>query len=118
MMAPSFSGSQRTRHSVLALLGVAICLGCRGCPSASVAPAERKLESTARPSKEWLEGKLPGEVYAGQPIPRGALTVRLYAQPRGLNRLHHGHKAALMVRITVGPIYETLLELDREDHPP
>jgi len=107
---------QSAGYSILPLLGIALWTGCRGCPSAPAAP-ERKLESASHPSKEWLEGKLPDEVYAGQPIPGGTLTVRLYAEPRGLNRLHDEHKAALMVRVTVGPIYETLLELDRDDHP-
>ena len=57
------------------------------------------------------------EVNQGTPLPGGTLTVRLYSEPLGLNRLHDEQKEGLMVRYTVGPIYETLFELDRDDHP-
>ncbi len=98
---------------------LALCLACGGgCPSERAAPPSNgKVDSAAQASKDWLLGKLPAEVYSGQPVSGGTLTVRLYDEPQGLNRLHDGHKTALMVRYTVGPIYETLLELDRDDHP-
>jgi peptide/nickel transport system substrate-binding protein len=102
-------------------LGVAIAVasavgGCDSCRTADQ-PA-RPLDAPAvLPSREWLEGKLPIEVGQGTPSSGGTLTVRLYAEPLGLNRLHDEQKEALMVRYTVGPIYETLFELDRDDHP-
>ena len=103
--------------SVLGLLLLAGAVqSCDGCPGAT-----RQAQGARAPllpvSKEWLEGKLPAEVRGGTPSPGGTLAVRLYAEPLGLNRLHDEQKEGLMVRYTVGPIYETLFELDRDDHP-
>ncbi len=97
-------------------LSASALLACDGCPR------EKEPASTAQApvrsiAKEWLEGKLPAYVGQGTPAPGGTLTVRLYSEPLGLNRLHDEQKEALMVRYTVGPIYETLFELDRDDHP-
>ena len=99
--------------AAVALFTLSASLACQGCDRRVAQGASAPLSI----SKAWLEGKLPPEVNQGTPTPGGTLTVRLYAEPLGLNRLHDEQKEALMVRYTVGPIYETLFELDREDHP-
>lgn len=55
------------------------------------------------------------------PTERGQLTIRLPLEPTGLTRIHDRFAEGTMVRITVGPIYETLTQLaekwvESDDH--
>jgi len=95
-------------------LSATFSLACNGCRTGD---PQQAFGRGASLDQGWLEGKLPLEVNQGTPVSGGTLTVRLYSEPLGLNRLHDEQKEGLMVRYTVGPIYETLFELDREDHP-
>ena len=52
-----------------------------------------------------------GEQGGGKGQTRGTLTIRLPLEPTGLTRLHDRFAEGTMVRITVGPIYETLTQL-------
>ncbi|MFZ5445631.1 MAG: ABC transporter substrate-binding protein [Myxococcota bacterium] len=60
----------------------------------------------AGPDADWLSGR-PG-ADRGTPKRGGTLAVRLPLEPNGLTRLHDRFAEGTMVRITVGPIYETL----------
>ena len=99
---------------LLLALSVTFSLACNGCRAGD---PQRPLGPGLSLDEGWLEGKLPLEVNQGTPLSGGTLTVRLYSEPLGLNRLHDEQKEGLMVRCTVGSIYETLFELDRDDHP-
>lgn len=66
---------------------------------------------------EWLAGKLPRDVLEGEAKRGGTLTVRIPREPAGINRLHDRYQDGWMVRMTMGSVYETLLQLDRSDHP-
>ena len=98
-----------------ALLLIALC-ACAGCSCQKktepvVAPA------IAAPGVEWLEGTLPASELAGVPKRSGTFTLRVNAEPGGLNRLHDQMAEATMVRYTTGTLYESLAELDRSTHP-
>ena len=69
------------------------------------------------PTRAWLEGELPSDVYEGTPVQGGTLTVRLPAEPAMLNRLHDAGQDAWLVRILFGSVYETLLTIDRTRAP-
>lgn len=72
---------------------------------------------SAMPSAAWLAGKLPPEVLEGTPVSGGTFTVRVTTEPNGLTRIHDQFRDAMMTRYTLGPLYETLFELDRDDAP-
>ena len=101
------------RSLAIAAVAFAACAGCKNkkpvdVPLVPAAPA---------PTSEWLKGELPAAVNIGTPVPGGTFTIRVFGEPAGLNRLHDQMVEATMARYTVGPIYETLGEVDRETHP-
>jgi peptide/nickel transport system substrate-binding protein len=96
----------------LALL-LALC-ACKDKPPAAPPPPPA---AAASPSLAWLKGELPPEVLQGTPVSGGTFTLRVPTEPLGLNRLHDQQVEGMMARYTVGPIYETLGELDRDTHP-
>lgn len=64
------------------------------------------------PTAAWLSGQLPPEVLGGTPRKGGTLTLRAIMEPNGLTRLHDQMAEGTMVRLTVGPLYETLARVD------
>ncbi|MCI0672657.1 MAG: ABC transporter substrate-binding protein [Myxococcaceae bacterium] len=70
--------------------------------------------AVTRPSRAWLAGVPVPESSGRTPWRGGTLTLRVPTEPAGLNRLHDVMRDAYMTRYTVGPLYETLLALDRE----
>lgn len=88
------------------------------CPKKHDAGADAGASAAAvTPTREWLEGVLPASALQGTPVKGGTLTIRVHVEPGGLNRLHDQMVEGTMVRYTVGPVYETLAELDRDTHP-
>lgn len=75
------------------------CLLAAACCKKTHAP-------DAGPDEAWLAGRPATDTAA--PRDGGTLTVRLPLEPNGLTRLHDRFAEGTMVRITVGPIYETL----------
>lgn len=100
---------------LLALLVLAS--GCGRCGELSVWPdpvADLSDDSAANPhgpTRAWLEGDLPLSAVEGD-VPRlgGSLRIRLYSEPSMLNPLHDRGRDVWTRRITIGPVYETLLE--------
>ena len=88
-----------------------LCLGA--LPACKRERAEA-LPRTAAPQPAWLEGRLEPEPPGLQPQRGGSLVIRVPSEPVGLCRLHDQMRDAFMTRYTVGPVYETLLELDRQ----
>lgn len=94
----------------LASLAVVLALsGCQRCGGAA----------PKGPDAAWLEGRLTPET--GAPREGGTLVVRVPIEPVGLTRLHDRFNEGTMVRLTVGPIYETLTRLaqtwsESDDH--
>jgi peptide/nickel transport system substrate-binding protein len=80
-------------------------------------PAVAASVEVTPPSQQWLDGRLPAEVSEGTPVSGGTLTVRSGTEPEGLNPLNERQINATVIRYLVGPIYETLFEIDRDDHP-
>ncbi|MBK7858347.1 MAG: hypothetical protein IPJ65_06935 [Archangiaceae bacterium] len=97
------------RRLVLALLLLAACPK-KSTPDAGVSPE-------LQPSAAWLSGQLPASALAGTPVKGGTFTMRVHVEPNGLNRMHDQQAEGTMTRYTVGPLYETLAELDRDTHP-
>lgn len=64
------------------------------------------------PTTAWLSGTLPATPPGAQPRPGGTFTLRINLEPSGLTRLHDQMAEGTMVRLTVGPIYETLARVD------
>lgn len=85
-----------------------------GCKNESKSPP---AASPVMPGAGWLEGKLPTEVNLGTPVKGGTFTIRMISEPNGLTRLHDRFRDAMMTRYTLGPLYETLFELDRDTAP-
>ncbi len=100
-----------TRRSLLALL--LVLSACKDKKPVEAPPPAFAIQ----PSLAWLKGELPPEVLQGTPVSGGTFTIRVPTEPLGLNRLHDQQVEGMMARYTVGPIYETLAELDRETHP-
>ncbi|MFL5318798.1 MAG: ABC transporter substrate-binding protein [Myxococcaceae bacterium] len=99
------------RVSLLLLLLLFSCSDCRSKTETKAA------ESSLTPTPDWIQGKLPASVNQGTPRAGGTLTVRVNVEPNGINRLHDRYQDGWSARMTVGTVYETLLELDRDDHP-
>lgn len=98
------------RAPALLVFGCLLALG--GCRSAqSGAPADAGPRPP-EPSREWLSGTLPAPQPGERPRRGGTLTVRLPVEPTGLTRLHDAMAEGTQVRITVGPLYETLATVD------
>jgi peptide/nickel transport system substrate-binding protein len=99
-------------------LALAVLVLC-ACPKqeAPDAGASAAVTPALKPSLEWLKGKLPDSALWGAPLKGGTLTVRVAVEPNGLNRLHDAMAEGTMSRYTVGTVYETLAELDRDTHP-
>lgn len=87
------------------------------CPKKDGAADAGASAQAVTPSREWLDGVMPKSALEGTPQKGGTLTIRVHVEPGGLNRLHDQMVEGTMVRYTVGPIYETLAELDRDTHP-
>lgn len=102
-----------TRALGLTLLA-ALCLGC---PKKKDDAPKRPAAALAGPSQEWLEGRLPPSALQGTPARGGTLRIRINVEPAGLTRIHDQQAEGTMVRMTIGPLYETLAELDRDTHP-
>lgn len=101
------------RLLLLALVGLAVA--CKPKPKTpEPAPAAANV---VQPTEAWLRGELPPSVQQGTPQKGGTFTFRVYAEPAGLNRLHDQMVDGTMVRYTVGPVYETLAEPDRDTAP-
>lgn len=100
------------RRLALALLVLAACPKKNGAPDAGAAAT-----AELAPTREWLDGTLPATALEGTPVKGGTLTIRVHVEPNGLNRLHDSMAEGTMSRYTVGPIYESLAELDRDTHP-
>ncbi len=83
------------------LAPLVLCLAVACCKKSGPVDA-----GTPGPDADWLAGRLGVE--RSQPTDGGTLTVRLPLEPVGLTRLHDRFNEGTMVRITVGPIYETL----------
>jgi peptide/nickel transport system substrate-binding protein len=94
-----------------ALLALA---ACKDKKPAQPAPGPA---AAVTPTLAWLKGELPPEVTQGTPASGGTFTLRVPTEPLGLNRLHDQQVEGMMVRYTVGPLYESLAELDRDTHP-
>jgi len=93
---------------LLVLAALIVLPGCK-CKPAPVDPPARGPQ----PTEAWLKGELPPEANQGTPVSGGTLTVRVPSEPAGLNRLHDQMIDATMVRYLMGPVYETLAEVDR-----
>ena len=88
------------------------------CPKKNDSGADAGASAPAvSVTREWLEGVMPASALEGTPVKGGTLTIRVHVEPGGLNRLHDQMVEGTMVRYTVGPLYETLAELDRDTHP-
>jgi peptide/nickel transport system substrate-binding protein len=98
-------------------LGLATCL-------VALAPACRKKADVSpdsgttgpAPTADWLAGRYVEAPDAGTPRAGGTLTLRVNMEPTGLTRLHDQMAEGTMVRLTVGPLYETLARVDPQ-HP-
>jgi peptide/nickel transport system substrate-binding protein len=64
------------------------------------------------PTSAWLAGTLPAPRPDETPKMGGTLTLRVNVEPTGLTRLHDQMAEGTMVRLTVGPLYETLARVD------
>lgn len=100
------------RRLALALLVLTACPK-KDTPDAGGAAQVQALTAT----REWLDGKLPASALEGTPVKGGTLTLRVHVEPGGLNRLHDQMAEGTMRMYTVGPLYESLAELDRDTHP-
>ncbi|MBX5481987.1 MAG: hypothetical protein IRZ16_09150 [Myxococcaceae bacterium] len=99
----------------LAFVLTACVVAASGCTCAEkTAPQTPTIQG---PSQDWLDGALPPSVMEGTPKQGGTLTIRLQAEPKMLNRLHDAGQDAWAVRTIVGPVVETLCELDRDTAP-
>jgi peptide/nickel transport system substrate-binding protein len=78
-------------------------------------PATDKPAGPAKPSDDWLEGRLPASVTEGTPVPGGELTIAADTNPPSLNMIVDSDWLAS--RITMNRVYETLIKLDVM-HPP
>jgi peptide/nickel transport system substrate-binding protein len=94
-----------------AWIAAACALACVGGACKKAPPA------VPIPTRAWLDGELPPEVYEGTPVRGGTLTVRLPVEPAMLNRLHDAGQDAWLVRTLFGSVYETLLQIDRSRAP-
>ena len=109
-----------TQLAALLVIGALGLLACQGClsqskyPEVSAATSSVGFQDLAGPGREWLEGRLPPEVNAGQPVPGGSFTIRIGSEPTGLNILDDGCAIDATVHYLLGPMYETLFEIDRE----
>src|SRR4051812_27208779 len=98
------------------LLAVLLLAACKDKPVEP--PVQKPSQPTGpTPTALWLKGELPPEVGQGTPVAGGTFTIRVFPEPAGLNRLHDQMADGTMLRYTVGPIYETLAEFDRDSHP-
>src|SRR5260370_5292216 len=85
-----------TQLAALLVIGALGLLACQGClsqskyPEVSAATSSVGFQDLAGPGREWLEGRLPPEVNAGQPVPGGSFTIRIGSEPTGLNILDDG----------------------------
>lgn len=104
-----------TRAKVLLLLPLlAACPAKKRDDQPTSNPTPATLEG---PTADWLAGKLPPSALEGTPVRGGTLRIRINVEPAGLTRIHDQHAEGTMIRYTVGPVYETLAELDRTTHP-
>ena len=96
-----------SRGLVVLLFAALLFVACKKKEGPPASPA---------PSPAWLAGELQPEASPSPPVAGGTLTIRIHTEPAGLNLLHDQMAEATMARITIGPIYETLAELDRSSH--
>ncbi len=96
-----------TRAHILIGLVVSCAMGCK--PSEPPKPA---APPPPQPSADWLAGRLPPERAQGTPKPGGTFVLRVSTEPLGLTRLHDRQSDGVMVRYTVGPLYETLARVN------
>lgn len=111
-------------QSSLLVLVAAIGLGgCQGClteskyPEASAGQKPPGSQEVTAPGREWLRGKLPPEVNSGRPVHGGTFTIRVGSEPVGLNLLDDRYGIDATVHYLLGPVYETLFDIDRERPP-
>lgn len=64
------------------------------------------------PTSAWLAGTLPAPRPGETPKKGGTFTLRVNVEPTGLTRIHDQMAEGTMVRLTVGPLYETLARVD------
>lgn len=102
--------------SRLLLIAVLALAACKDPKPVEPTPGQPQA-AAMKPSAAWLKGELPPEVLQGTPVSGGTFTIRVATEPLGLNRIHDQQVEGMMARYTVGSIYETLAELDRETHP-
>jgi len=104
---------------ILLLLTTTTLTACTRGKSKEDKAAESQQAATAAPTNapdsEWLEGKLPASVTEGTPVDGGEVTLHLDTEPPSLNNTVDNDGWAS--RITVGPIYQTLVEVDPYDDP-
>jgi peptide/nickel transport system substrate-binding protein len=91
-------------------------IACKDKKPIEPPPLPLPVPVAPKPTAAWLKGELPEEA-AGTAVAGGTFSIRIDAEPAGLNRLHDQMVQGPMVRYTVGPIYETLAELDRDRAP-
>lgn len=97
-------------------LSLAACT--RGKPKedkAAATPSNATTATTPASDSEWLQGELPASVTEGTPIDGGEVTLHLDSEPPSLNNVVDGDFWGS--RISVGPIYETLVSTDPYDDP-
>jgi len=97
-------------RSLLALLLLGTLASCR-C-NAPAPTAESTAENLAPPPPGWLEGAPTPTPPGAVPVRGGRLVVRAGREPSGLCQLHDRMRDPELARYTVGPLYETLLEVD------
>lgn len=102
------------RVAVIAVVaaGFAALGGCKACDEPQARPDADDSVGT-----EWRQGVLPRDTLEGESKRGGTLTIRWPTEPPGINRLHDRYQDGWTARMTIGPVYETLLQLDRSDHP-
>jgi peptide/nickel transport system substrate-binding protein len=86
------------------------------CPQRKGADADAG-SAAVTPSRDWLEGRMPAEALAGEPVKGGTFTLRVPVEPPGLNRLHDQLAEGTMAQYTGATCFETLAEIDRDTHP-
>lgn len=106
----------RTLLLPLALLAATACT--RGGAPSRDEPAKEKAQAVrgdSNASEDWLEGRLPKDVYEGTPRMGGTLVVRMHSEPPSLNQITDSDMVTTLM--LSGKVLESMAELDSSKHP-
>ncbi len=108
--------SLRWMVSILLMFPMSACTRGKSKEEKAVATSDVAPTTTANASdQDWIEGRLPASTREGTPVDGGEVTVHMDNEPPSLNASIDSDWWGS--RVTVGPIYESLVTVDPYDDP-